>query len=304
VKLSLNPALVPDYIDGFVIQSDFWMSRFSALASPEARREARAEHSRVELELNLALRGRADYLVGDQRVALEARQMLWLLPHQKRLVIDASQNFSAWVLVFRPRLVRRVCTTEPSRPLRDGASSLALLRRLAQAEVDELSSLYASIPLGEGRDTFNAGLAYALTRSWSSYLRASAGAASSDIHPAVQRAAWLLRDASEVTDSTELAARVGLSRERLSRLFKAQMGVPLVEFRNRQRLEHFLRSLDAAGAGNLLEGALAAGFGSYAQFHRIFKQHVGCSPSRYVQKRKRLDVVQMAERLGKSGGSA
>lgn len=31
----------------------------------------------------------------------------------------------------------------------------------------------------------------------------------------------------------------------------------------------------------MLEAALAAGFGSYPQFHRVFKRVVGCSPVDY-----------------------
>jgi AraC-like DNA-binding protein len=292
VKLSLNPELVPAYIDGFIIQSDFRLSRFSAVGLSAGRPDTRAENSRAELELNLAVKGRADLLMAEQRVVLEARQMLWIRPRQNRLVIAASDDFSAWVLVFRPRLVRRVCTTGASLPLRRSGGPDVLRRRLPQAEVGALAALYAGVPLGEGRDAFNAGLAYALVRSWLAYQHAPESAVPAELHPAVQRAAWLLRDSTDALDNRELGERVGLSSHRLSRLFKQQMGVPLAEFRNRQRVEHVLRVLGAGSQASLLDVALGAGFGSYAQFHRVFKAHVGVSPAEYLRHPRRLDMTR------------
>ncbi len=282
MKLTLNPLLVPEYIDGFIIRSDFRMGRFSAVGGGARR----AENSRAELEMTLALRGRADLVIAGQRVALEARHLLFVHPRQNRLVIDATPDFSAWVLVFRPRLVRRVCTAEASRPLtRSGGTDVAL-RRLPHAEVVELAALYEGVPVGEGRDVFNAGLAYALARSWHAFVRAPESGPPGELHPAVERAAWLLRDGGESLDNRALGARVGLSAHRLSRLFKQQMGVPLAEFRNRQRLEHVLRAVGAGTRESLLDVALDAGFGSYAQFHRVFKAYVGASPAAFLRDRK------------------
>lgn len=80
----------------------------------------------------------------------------------------------------------------------------------------------------------------------------------------------------------ELADRLGLSVSRLARLFKAEMGVSLVDYRNRLRLERF-DVLLRTGSDNLLEAALAAGFGSYAQFHRVFSAEHGSPPTKYLQ---------------------
>ena len=68
----------------------------------------------------------------------------------------------------------------------------------------------------------------------------------------------------------EIAARLDISLCRLVRVFKTQMGMSLVAYRNRLRLERF-SALLANGHTNLLDAALAAGFGSYAQFHRVFR---------------------------------
>jgi len=76
----------------------------------------------------------------------------------------------------------------------------------------------------------------------------------------------------------ELAARVGLSRARLSRLFHRELGETLVGRRERLRVEAFLRRREERPGADLLSDALAAGFGSYAQFHRSFRRITGVAP--------------------------
>ena len=80
----------------------------------------------------------------------------------------------------------------------------------------------------------------------------------------------------------QIAARLDISLSRLARVFKAQLGMSLVEYRNRLRLERFSVLMDQ-GRMNLLDAALAAGFGSYAQFHRVFRALRKTSPSDYVR---------------------
>lgn len=103
----------------------------------------------------------------------------------------------------------------------------------------------------------------------------------SPVHPTVVGTLRLLaKDPSLV--GKELASELGLSVSRLARVFKEQMGMSLVEYRNRLRLERFDVLLDEGG-DNLLEAALAAGFGSYSQFHRVFRAMRGVTPKRYIR---------------------
>jgi AraC-like DNA-binding protein len=82
----------------------------------------------------------------------------------------------------------------------------------------------------------------------------------------------------------DMSVEFGISLSRLARLFKTEMGLSLVEYRNRLRLDRFLVLVDAGGT-NLLEAALAAGFGSYAQFHRVFCAVHRKTPREYLQAR-------------------
>ncbi len=86
-------------------------------------------------------------------------------------------------------------------------------------------------------------------------------------------------------DGQALAKRLGVNASKLARTFKAEMGSSLVEYRNRMRLERFLGLVDRGG-GNLLEAALDAGFGSYAQFHRVFRAMLGATPKEYLTGRE------------------
>jgi AraC-like DNA-binding protein len=104
-------------------------------------------------------------------------------------------------------------------------------------------------------------------------------------HPSIVEAVGMLaKDPSQ--SGTEIAARLELSLSRLARLFKRETGVSLVEYRNRIRLERFQMLVDTGGE-NLLEAALAAGFGSYAQFHRVFRAWRGTTPREYLHARQR-----------------
>ena len=80
----------------------------------------------------------------------------------------------------------------------------------------------------------------------------------------------------------ELAAALNISLSRLARVFKILMGMSLVEYRNRLRLDRFESLLDR-GRTNLLEAAMEAGFGSYAQFHRVFRANLHASPREYLR---------------------
>ena len=66
--------------------------------------------------------------------------------------------------------------------------------------------------------------------------------------------------------------------------FKQQTGIALVDFRNRQRVERFLGIYGTGQRLTMLQAAFEAGFGSYAQFHRVFKRVTGISPGEHRRK--------------------
>ena len=101
--------------------------------------------------------------------------------------------------------------------------------------------------------------------------------------PALAQAMRLLEQNPGLT-ADELGEKLRLSASRVARLFKAETGISLVEYRNGLRLERFTKLVDDH-EGNLLEAALAAGFGSYAQFYRVFVAQRGTTPASYLRSR-------------------
>lgn len=113
--------------------------------------------------------------------------------------------------------------------------------------------------------------------------RALPEALSSIGHPTIVKVVRLLARDPSLTGK-QLAAQLHISPSRLARIFKAETGLSLVDYRNRLRLERFQVLVDSGGE-NLLEAALAAGFGSYAQFHRVFRAVRGVAPSEHQRRR-------------------
>jgi AraC-like DNA-binding protein len=81
----------------------------------------------------------------------------------------------------------------------------------------------------------------------------------------------------------DLAREFGVSPGHLARIFKSELGVSLVEYRNRLRLRSFFDRVER-GEANLVGAAQAAGFGSYAQFHRVYRQMFGGTPRDLVSR--------------------
>jgi len=96
-------------------------------------------------------------------------------------------------------------------------------------------------------------------------------------------------DQNLTTRGNDLAAALGVSPGHLARAFKREMGVSLVEYRNRKRIARFWEVMRGrAGAESLKAAAFQAGFGSYAQFSRILKQYGGAATLRAAEEDVRV----------------
>jgi AraC-like DNA-binding protein len=244
---------------------------------------AHKRHHHAELELNLVTRGHGTYLLGSRRYQIRRGDLLWLFPAQEHLLIEQTADFEMWIGVFKRRVIKRTATDVKTRVLLQTEPSGEFCRRLAEKDVGRLEDIL--IELADASDQLsllNAGLSYSLLYAWRCFERAS-DVPVRDVHPAVERAARLLRDSPESLSLEKLAHQAGLSATRLSRLFKEQTGSALVDFRNRQRVERFLHIYGTGQRVTMLDAALEAGFGSYPQFHRVFKRMMGHSPMQFRQ---------------------
>lgn len=141
---------------------------------------------------------------------------------------------------------------------------------ITHAEVDEAKQARAAVLCGL--------LARAIETARAA-MRAE-GPASRHPHRLVREVNQLLvRDPSLSCEA--LAQTLNMSSGQLARTFKHYAQRSIVDHRNEIRLARFLGRVDTKG-GNLLEAALESGFGSYAQFHRVFRARFGQAPREYL----------------------
>lgn len=257
----------------------------------EQARWQRRVHRHAELEVNLVVAGRASYLVDEARYDLGRGTVIWLHPGQDHVLVNDTPDYQMWLGVWRPTAVSAVCRGDGSRGLTLDRPAGLFCKVLPEGAVEELERLWSRVVgSAEAVDRYNAGLAHLLMECWAAFESVgSAGAGGgAGVHPAVERAARLLRDEADPVGIDAIAEHAGLSPSQLSRVFKRQMGLSITEYRQRQCLQRFFAAW-GSGGGRLdtMGAALAAGFGSYPQFHRVFKRHMGCGPAEHRRRTMR-----------------
>jgi AraC-like DNA-binding protein len=250
----------------------------------------RTPHQHTELEFNLVVQGHGAYVLEDRRYELPPHSLVWLFPRQEHVLADFSADFAMWVVVFRPRLVRNLCHSGSSCVLRQLNPPGDFCRILSPVSAEKLSRLLSLTAEETAPATFNAAMGHLLLKSWETFENSQTVEPVATLHPAVEKAIRLLRQ-NEAPDSVAtLADEVGMSPTYLSRLFLRQIGLPLSQFRNRERIRRFLAFADEFPDETLLRLALRTGFGSYAQFHRVFRRIMRVCPGQWARGRK--DVFQ------------
>ena len=237
------------------------------------------------LALLIVDEGTCTYLIDEKRVECPKGSIIWGFPDQQRTLYERSPDLSLWVVEFALEFLESTCTEDHDRILRKTHPDGIFYRRIPAAEHrfirTILMRLFEQNPSGSN-DYFNAGLHYVLLHCWEIFLSVGTLADYKTVHPAVARVVHFIRDEGDLESSVaELADKSGLCTSRLIPLFQEQMGLTITEFRNRQKLERFLDLYHHNGRFNMLGTSLEAGFGSYAQFYRVFKTAMQQSPRDY-----------------------
>jgi AraC-like DNA-binding protein len=260
-------------------------------------------HHHVELELNLVVQGTITYVVGGRRYTFYPKTLLWLFPEQEHQLVDRSDDAQNYVVVFKPALIARSCRTPAYAGLKhtqyehDGIlnallkpASFDLIRKimdsLMQRALDpDLLNREAGFGLRPefsfehgDPDGLNAGLHHLLLLCWRCQQAGKVLGDAVTLHPAVDRAVKLLSAGDWPHDLARLARTCGISESHLSRLFHRQIGVSLSRYRNSLRLSRFWEEYRHPTQKNLSEAVYTAGFGSYAQFYKVFVQAYGRGP--------------------------
>lgn len=85
-----------------------------------------------------------------------------------------------------------------------------------------------------------------------------------------------------------LARMANLSADRLIRLFKEEMGLPLRRYLLWLKILEFVKRLDTLPA--LTDSALLGGFSDSAHLSRIFKENIGYKPSHFFGENRKVDL--------------
>ena len=271
-------------------------------------------HHHLELELNLVVRGQITYVVGGRRFTFGQRTLLWMFPAQEHQLVHRTPDAQNYVAVFKPEMIAWSCRGAAYEGLkRDTAEGDGVLHTVLDPEIYDLvrknmdalmeGSLDADILNREAGfglssdfhfehgdpDGLNAGLHHLLLLCWRCQRSGPGPGRAVALHPSVRRALELLSEQDARDDETQdlsaLASRCGASAAYLSRVFARQVGVPLSRYRNSVRLGRFWTHYRAPRQPTITEAVYAAGFGSYAQFYKVFAQAYGCGPRESLSER-------------------
>jgi AraC-like DNA-binding protein len=274
-------------------------------------------HHHAELELNLVVQGTITYVMNGCRFIFSPRTILWLFPNQEHQLVDRSDNARFYVVAFKPSLIKKSCHTSAYEGLRNTPDwrDHILSTVLDPKSFDLISKILESLMQGaldadllnreagfgpasnfhfahHDPDALNAGLHYLLLLCWSRQLTSQARREAVALHPAVRRALKLLSEGENEQDLAGLARACGASKSYLSRTFHHQIGVPLNRYRNSLRLARFFEHYRRPDQATLSDAVYAAGFGSYAQFYKVFIQAYGCGPRQCLRAKPPQPKVQ------------
>lgn len=278
--------------DGFLFLAE------SARNPPSLR-----SHHHVELELNLVARGHVTYVTGDGRFTFGARSLLWMFPTQEHQLVDRSNDAQYYVAVFKPDLIKRSCHRSDYDGLKRkrgekgkvlntvlDPEEFTFLRRMMDRIMDgSLDPDLLNREAGFGvksdfryrhgdPDWLNAGLHHLLLQCWRLQQSGHSPHRAFSIHPAISKAIALLADDDWNGSLGDLARQCGLSEAHFSRVFAQQIGIPVSRYRNSLRLARFWEHYRKPHHQTILQAVYAAGFGSYAQFYKVFSEAYGQGP--------------------------
>jgi AraC-like DNA-binding protein len=239
-------------------------------------------HSHPDLEINLVVRGTGSYVIDEQVHELRPGALMWIVPDVQHW-LRRGPGLEMWVVQIRQSALEPAWLT-------DVAAQPS--RIIASHDLIDLDRLMSQVALDSDEPAaYNAGINYVLMRA----LRASRDrpqAAQREMHPAVTRALMLMRQSDSINSLSDLAAEAGVAPTYLSRLLMEHTGRNFIDWRNRIRLDRFIEAYRPGV--NLLTAALDAGFGSYARFHHVFSELVGCPPSEWMSQVDEGKIVPKA----------
>ena len=230
-----------------------------------------AVHSHPEGQMYIALQGVIVIEAGGRRTVLPPGRLQWIppqVPHGATILGTVSRpTLVGYTLHLAPHLCASLAPQ--AQVLRMSPLAHALLQRMAHW------------PHGVPGDA-------AALRLMSVFLDEMSMAEHDPLHLTMPRHPRLLTMAAAIAedpaDTTELdtwADRLGLSRRSITRHFRTETGMSLVEWRQVARLQKGMQML--AAGGSVTTVALSLGYDSVSSFIALFRRILGTTPARFAQ---------------------
>lgn len=236
----------------------------------------------------LVVEGGRAITVGGSVLRLREGMLCMIFPGQQHQTVFSSADLRGWRAVAAPELIELISRVPGAPVFRPpGTATLPLVARVIAADLRWLYERFTELSaLPVGSTEFQVGLSYVLLRGWRLCVASAiAGAPASAL---VLRAVQLLEDSPGRLpwSVTALARTLGISPGQLQRRFRAETGQTVTRYRLAGQLARYLDLSDDDHDLSITDAAYAAGFGSYAQFHRIFVRYMDVSPSRHRSRRR------------------
>jgi AraC-like DNA-binding protein/mannose-6-phosphate isomerase-like protein (cupin superfamily) len=236
----------------------------------------RPRHFHPEPELNLVCAGTGAFGTGDRRISVSAGDLIGWAPGVDHELLEASLDFDVFVIGATAEFSERVLGSSGlhqvvTRSVRVSSSTLARLQAACALPVAELEPVVLERRVAE------------LWREAHGFKNEP------DMHTLTLRSMRRLAHEHELSRS-ELARSFRAYPSEISRYFRRDTGITLLQYRTRLRIMRFIAAADAGT--NLLAAANAAGFGSYSQCHRAFRSALGCSPREFFGSRLRREMSE------------
>ena len=108
---------------------------------------------------------------------------------------------------------------------------------------------------------------------------------SQDLHRDKEQSAILRFMATEYAnpdlDLETMVARIGIGRNKINEILKAELGYTFSTYLNKLRLTEAARLLGVKEASSVAEIAYSVGYGNVSYFNKLFKEEYGCTPKTF-----------------------
>lgn len=234
------------------------------------------EHSHNQIELFLFLEGDAEMVIDGKIYPLRENDLLIIpegLPHH--LHLKSAKPYRRYIFHARAAHIRDIglgglidqfCADAPRT---FDLAGTPFLQSIAQG-----IRMAISAPPALQRTLFDE----RLTALYSALLSCAAQQTQTRADELVEQAVWLINSKLEQRLTIDsIAEQLYTSGSYLCRIFRQKMGIPLMHYVNRQRIQ-LARELIQEGTP-LKEVYLRCGYENYVTFFRVFRAETGISPS-------------------------